>query len=194
MPTYQFLYVKVFDFSEKRTRTFTILLSHCSSVVEKIDMLMEYSTSLYYLQQLSVFLGCPILISGLIGNRVCVLVFLSLRTFQNNICSFYLMCGCFMSIFKLIGGLFPRLIIIGFNSEFAMTVIYCKFLGWLSQFGSGILLTCLSLATIPHYLVTSMRPVWKRYGHLKVAYCLLGFTCHPIHASVEYRRGPLHSE
>ena len=133
-------------------------------------------TGLYYLQQLSVFLGFPLLISGLIGNIFCVIVFLSLRTFKKSSCSFYLMFGCFISIFKLAGGLFPRLMILGFKPEWAASTFYCKFLTWLCQFCSSILLTCLCLATLDHYFATSHRPAWRRFSNLRTAYRMVTTT------------------
>ncbi|CAF4308738.1 unnamed protein product, partial [Adineta steineri] len=55
------------------------------------QMSASYISSLNFIaQQMTIYLGIPILISGLIGGLINVIVFLSLQTFRQNSCAFYL--------------------------------------------------------------------------------------------------------
>jgi hypothetical protein len=119
-------------------------------------------------------LGIPILIAGLIGNVLCVIVFMSLRTFRNNPCSFYLTCGTFVNIGQLLTGFLTRIMLSGFALDLTnKSLFYCKFRPWLNQACALTSLSCICLATIDQFVATSTRTSWQQMSNLKLAHRLV---------------------
>ncbi|CAF3440419.1 unnamed protein product [Rotaria sp. Silwood1] len=55
----------------------------------------------------SIYFGLVILVGGLIGNLLNILVFLSLKTFRENSCAFYLTTMSLLNIGQLLSGVLP---------------------------------------------------------------------------------------
>jgi len=119
-----------------------------------IHMSSAISAILYNLQQTNIYLGISILVAGLIGNALCVIVFMSLRTFRNNPCSFYLTCGTFVNIGQLLTGFLTRIMLSGFALDLTS-------------------LSCICLATIDQFVATSTRTSWQQMSNLKLAHRLV---------------------
>jgi hypothetical protein len=66
-------------------------------------------------QQITIYASIPIFVAGTIGGCLNIIVFLSLRTFRESSCAFYLTVLSFMNVNQLITGLLTRLMISGFN-------------------------------------------------------------------------------
>jgi hypothetical protein len=117
-----------------------------------------------------IYLGIPILIAGIIGGICNVVVLLSLETFRKNSCAFYLMIMSMVNIVHLITGLFSRIMISGFNTNWAQySLFFCKFRAYTVPFGVTISFTCMCLATIDQFLATCSQPRWQQWSHIKTA-------------------------
>ena len=69
--------------------------------------------------QVTIFFGIPILIAGLIGGILNIIVFLSLKTFRQSSCAFYLTTISILAICQLVSGSFTRTLITGFNIDWS---------------------------------------------------------------------------
>ena len=124
-------------------------------------------------QQASIYYGIPVLVAGLFGGVLNTLVFLSLRTFRQSSCAFYLTIMSIVNIGQLLTGLLSRIMITGYSVDWTVTSpFYCKFRYFLLQTCSLISLTCICLATIDQYFATCSNVRWQQWSSLKVAHCL----------------------
>ena len=132
------------------------------------------STFFFSAQNIAVYMGVPILFAGIIGEIVNCIVFLSLRTFRENTCAFYLIIMSFVNIGQLLTSLFPRIMINAFDVDWAQTSLwYCKFRIYLLQLCTLMSYTCICLATIDQYLATCFKPFWQQLSNIKVARILV---------------------
>jgi len=131
------------------------------------------SSLTYISQQITIYFGIPTLVAGILGGVLNILVFLSLRTFRQNSCAFYLTIMSIVNIGQLFTGLLSRIMISGYSIDWASTSpFYCKLRYFLVQACTLISLTCICLATIDQYFATSSNLRWQQWCTLKVAYCL----------------------
>ena len=121
-------------------------------------------------QQITICLGIPIFIAGVLGNLLDAIVFLSLKTFRENSCAFYLTVMAIVNNGQLINGLFTRIMISGFNIDWTLTsTFYCKCRFYVVTVCSIISFTCMCLATIDQFFATCSNPRWQRWSNIKVA-------------------------
>ena len=121
-------------------------------------------------QQISIYIGSFLFITGIVGGFLVLVVFLSLQTFRQSSCAFYLTIKSIGNICYLVLGLFPFIISSGFGINWAnMSVIFCKFRIFYVQLGSLISMTCTCLAAIDQFLATCSNPRWHRWSTIKVA-------------------------
>jgi hypothetical protein len=107
-------------------------------------------------KEVSIYLGIPMLIMGLIGGCLNIMVFLSLKTFRKNSCAFYLIIMSFVNIWILLTGLLSRITISGFGIDWTqMSSFYCKFRVFINQLSMLMSLTCICLATIDQFISTT---------------------------------------
>ena len=71
----------------------------------------------YAARQVAIYAGIPTLIGGLFGEVMNIIVFLSLKTFRENSCAFYLTVMSFVNIGQLITSLLFQIMIRGFNID-----------------------------------------------------------------------------
>jgi hypothetical protein len=125
-------------------------------------------------QQVIIYFGIPILILGLIGDFLNITVFLSLRTFRQSSCAFYLTIMSIVNVGQLFTGLLTRIMITGFDIDWTQTsLFYCKFRIFFFQLTSFISFACICLATIDQYFATCTRPHWQQWCNIKIARHLL---------------------
>ncbi len=118
--------------------------------------------------------GIPILIIGLFGGFINVIVFLSLKTFRQNSCAFYLTVLSIVNIGQLMTSLLTRIMISGFNIDWTqMSLSFCKFRTFAFQATAMISFICISLATVDQYFATCSRPRWRQWNNIKIAHRLL---------------------
>src|SRR5690349_10499025 len=78
-------------------------------------------------QQITIYFGMVILIGGVLGGLLNITVFLSLRTFRQSSCAFYLTVMSIVNVSQLITGLLSRIMITGFGIDWTQTsLFYCK--------------------------------------------------------------------
>jgi hypothetical protein len=128
------------------------------------------STLLFLAQNLIIYIGIPLLILGLIGGLFNIIVFLSLKTFRQSPCAFYLTIMSLTNIGQLITGLLSRLVINITGTNWTLiSVFYCKFRWYCIDVCALISFTCISLATIDQFLATSSKPQWQQYSNIKLS-------------------------
>lgn len=126
---------------------------------------------------LSIYVGLLILIGGLVGNTLTILVFLSLKTFRQNSCAFYLTAMSFLNIGQLLTSLLPRLMNLWFTIDWtALSPLYCKLRVYLYQVCALASFACMCLATIDQFLATCSSPRLQRISSIKVAYRLFALS------------------
>ncbi|CAF1001201.1 unnamed protein product [Rotaria sordida] len=127
-------------------------------------------------QQVIIYVGSFLFVAGLIGNSLTLVVLLSLRTFRQNSCAFYLSIMSIVNTFYLFIGLFTFIMINGFTINWLnMSLFYCKFRPFYVQFCILISFSCMCLATIDQFLTTCSKIRWQQYCNIKLArYMLIG--------------------
>ncbi|CAF1167196.1 unnamed protein product [Rotaria sordida] len=124
-------------------------------------------------QEICIYFGIPLLIVGILGGVLNIIVFLSLRTFRQSSCAFYLTIMSIVNIVQLITGLLARIMITGFGIDWTQTsLIFCKLRYFLFPIAALISFTCITLATIDQYFATCFRPHWQQWSNIQVAYRL----------------------
>jgi len=131
------------------------------------------STVIAYLlagnRQVITYTGIPILIAGLLGGILNTIVFLSLKTFRQSSCAFYLTILSIANINQLMAGLLSRIMITGFNIDWTqISLFYCKFRTFSFQVTTMISFTCICLATIDQYFATCSRTKWQQWCNIKI--------------------------
>ena len=121
--------------------------------------------------QLTIYLGIPTLIAGVLGGLLNIVVFLSLRTFRQSPCAFFLTVMSIVNIGQLLTSLLSRILISGYNMDLTeKSVSFCKFRTYCLQVCTLISYSCMCLATVDQFLATSLRPRWQSWFTLKRAY------------------------
>jgi hypothetical protein len=133
--------------------------------MSSIDFLNAVST------QFSIYFGIFTLVAGVIGDIFNLLVFLSLKTFRENSCAFYLTAMSFLDICQLMLSLFPRIMNLWFAIDWTVaSLAYCKIRAYCFQVCSLTSFTCMCLATIDQFLATCTHTRWQRFGNINFAY------------------------
>ncbi|UJR38071.1 hypothetical protein I4U23_030752 [Adineta vaga] len=123
----------------------------------------------YATQQLAIYTNFFNIIIGIPGGLLNIIVFLSLKTFRESTCSFYLIILSFFNIGQLVTGSLTRLLISGYGVDLTtQSRFYCKFRIYLFQAFSLITLTCLCLATMDQYFATCTRIHWQQWSNIKL--------------------------
>ena len=126
------------------------------------------STLLFLAQNLNVYIGIPLLIFGVLGGLLNIIVFLSLKTFRESPCAFYLTVMSFTNVGQLMTGLLTRIVTYTTGINWTLlSVIYCKFRWYLLDVFELTSYTCICLATIDQFLATSSKIQWQRYSNIK---------------------------
>lgn len=120
--------------------------------------------------RLAIYLGILMFIVGVLGGLITIVVFLSLQTFRESSCTFYLTVMSFFNVGNLVTTVLSAPMIIGFNIDWTLTSpFYCAFRWYYIQLGVLTYFTMMCLATIDQYLVTCSRPHWQQWSNIKVA-------------------------
>jgi hypothetical protein len=134
---------------------------------------LNVSTLYYISQQINIYGGSIILFGGIVGNLLNIIVFLSLRTFRENSCAFYLIVMSFVNIGNLMTGLLSRILISGFDIDWTLiSSFYCKFRWYGLQFCLLTSFTCICLATIDQCMATCAHVRWRQWSNIKIAHRL----------------------
>ncbi|CAF1109457.1 unnamed protein product [Rotaria sordida] len=120
--------------------------------------------------RVTIYLGIPIFFLGMIGGFLNIIVFLSLKTFRNSSCAFYLTVMAMVSIGYLFSGLLTFIMMYGFGIDWTkQSRSYCIFREGFVHICILIAFTCLCLATIDQFLATCSSPRWQQLCNIKLA-------------------------
>jgi len=137
------------------------------------------SSALDFIGKETIFYGSMIvLILGLPGDVFNTIVFLSLRTFRQSSCAFYLTVMSLMNIFQLCFIVLSRLMLgVYGNDGTNSSEFYCKFRFFFSQFCTTFSLACFCLATFDQYCATSPFPRLRHICRIEIARLLTSIFC-----------------
>ena len=128
------------------------------------------SSLTFIAQQMTIYIGFPLVVGGVLGGFLNAIVFLSLRTFRESSCALYLTAMSVANIGQLLTALLTRIMAVGFDIDWTLSsVFYCKFRVYCIQVCASLSLTCYCLATIDQYFATCSRPRWQQWCNTKVA-------------------------
>jgi hypothetical protein len=151
------------------TKIYCYLLSQRHTNTQMSSSIIEYFT--FVSRSVTIYFGIPVLVAGFIGNIFNLIVFLSLNTFRQNSCAFYLTVLSAVNNGQLITGLLSRIMISGFDIDWTQSsVFYCKCRAYLFQFCALTSFVCTCLATIDQFLATCSSPRWQHWASIKVAH------------------------
>ena len=104
------------------------------------------------------------------------LYFLSLRTFRQSSCAFYLTIMSVVNTIQMFTGLLTFIMINGFGINWLnMSIVYCKIRAFYIQLCILISMTCMCLGVIDQFLATCSNPRWHQWNNIKVArYMIIG--------------------
>ncbi|CAF1560880.1 unnamed protein product [Rotaria magnacalcarata] len=123
---------------------------------------------------MTIYLGLFILVIDFFGGILNIIVFLSLQTFRQNSCSFYLAAMSFVNITHLTNSLPTHVFIFGFGIDLTGSALfYCKIRFFLIELWLLTSFTCMCFATVDQFLATSFSPFWHRWNHAKVTRCIV---------------------
>lgn len=112
-------------------------------------------------------------IIGVVGDLLTIVVFLSLKTFRDNSCSFYLLLMSIFNIINLCWGLLSRILMTGFGIDWTLTSsLYCSFRWFCLYIGILSSFTMISLATIDQYLSTCSSRRCQGWSNIRTAHRL----------------------
>lgn len=144
------------------------------------------STLMYISQEITIYAGFIILITGIIGGLLNIIIFLSLRTFREAPCTFYLIVMSIVNIANLLTGLLSRILISGFDLDWTLiSSWYCKMRWYGLQLGVLTSFTCTCFTAIDQYMSTNARLQWRYWSNIKTArrltaICILVWLVHGI--------------
>ena len=128
----------------------------------------------YATQQVTIYLRSFIFITGLTSNTLNIIVFLSLKTFRESSCAFYLTMMSFVNNGQMFLGLLLRILSVGFGIDWSISILaYCKLRYYFFQVCSLLSYTCMCLATIDQFLATCSHPRWQKFSNIKLAHWLV---------------------
>jgi hypothetical protein len=120
-------------------------------------------------EQVAIYLNLFNLIFGIPGEILNIIVFVSLKTFRESTCAFYLITMSFFNIGQLLCGSLFRFVTSGYGIDWTiMSVFWCKFRTYILQVCGLTSMTCLCLATIDQYFATCSRPRWQQWSNIKL--------------------------
>jgi len=121
-------------------------------------------------KQINLYFGASVLVAGVVGSLLNTLVFLSLKTFRQSSCAFYLIIMSIFNVFNLIFGVLPIVLsAVSLPDGTLASVAYCKFRAYFLVACLQTSMTCLCLATIDQYCATCSRPRFQQWCNIKLA-------------------------
>ena len=125
-------------------------------------------------KQIVKYSGIFCFLIGIIGGLFNVLVFLTLRTFRQSPCAFYLTVMSIANINQIIIVILADFLNASYSIDWTQTsIVYCKMRPLLFHVIRITSSACLCLATIDQYLCTSPRPYWRQWSNIKLSHRLI---------------------
>jgi len=128
----------------------------------------------YISQQLSIYIGSFLFITGLLGNGINILIFISERSYRRTPCTFYFLIGSIYNLAFIIPTSPTRILSAGFGMDFIRTSdVFCKIRQFCLLVFNIISISCSCLATIDQFLATSRKSSIRNLSQIKWAYRLV---------------------
>jgi hypothetical protein len=123
---------------------------------------------LYIGQQFTIYSGICLLIAGIVGNAINVWILSSVRIYRTTPCTFYFLVASIDNILYILINLITRILNVGYGIDFTRTSnIWCKIREFLLVTPTTISITCVCLAAIDQFLVTSKYVYFRRFSEIK---------------------------
>jgi len=124
-------------------------------------------------QEITIYFGIATLVMGVIGGCLNIIIFLSLKTFRQSSCAFYLMLMSTSDMLRLFLIVFPFIMRWGFQRDWgASSLFFCKIRYCIYSISTLSSMTCLCLAIIDQYFATSSRLRWRQWCNIKLVHRL----------------------
>jgi hypothetical protein len=136
-----------------------------SSTIAEID---------FIIQQLNIYVGLVIFITGVIGGLLNIVIFTTLKTFRETSCGFYLTITSICNVGQAIFALTTRILDSGFFINLTDLPWSCKLRTFLAQSCVLLSLTGMSLVTIDQYLSMT---TYRHFSSLKLAHRHIMIAC-----------------
>jgi hypothetical protein len=127
----------------------------------------------YVLREISIYYGIPVFIMGVISAILNIIVFLSLKTFRQSSCAFYLMIISVFNLGQFFSNTLPSIVSLGFGQNWAVSSLFiCKIKAFVLTTSTLSSMTCLCLAIIDQYFAICSHPRWQQCCNIKFAHRL----------------------
>ncbi|CAF1639489.1 unnamed protein product [Adineta ricciae] len=129
---------------------------------------------LYIGQQITIFGGYLMIIAGIFGNIMNIIIFTTVRTYRTNPGTFYFLSASINNLIYIIENLPFRILSVGYNIDFTIeSTFWCKFRNYQYVMLGPISYTCICLATIDQYFVSSLNPHIRHMSNIKWSHRIL---------------------
>ncbi|CAF3926387.1 unnamed protein product [Adineta steineri] len=129
---------------------------------------------LYISQQITIYLGLFLLITGVVGNGLLILTFSAVRTYRKTPCTFYFLIRSADNIAFILINLISRIVSAGYGIDLTRTsVVWCKIRQYFVLTLGFISFTCSCLASIDQFLATSRNANLRRLSNIKWTYRII---------------------
>jgi len=148
-------------------------VNHCffADYSTSFELKIIIMSSLYVVQQVALYGGLFLIVTGIIGNGINIFIFSSVRNYRKTPCTFYFLIASIYNITYITINLISGVVSVG--SGFDLTRIsasWCKIREYSLFTLCLIPLSCSCLATIDQYFVTSQSANLRRFSNIKCAY------------------------
>jgi hypothetical protein len=146
-------------------------------------------TSLLYIgEQFTIYGGAIYFVAGLFGNSMNIFIFASARYYRTIPCTFYFLVASIFNNLYILINLTSRIATVSSGYDLtSYSIVWCKARNFFILTLSMITLTCLCLATIDQFFVTSRTVRLRQCSNIKwahritfiviIIWCLHGTTC-----------------
>jgi hypothetical protein len=131
-----------------------------------MSSLSAHTELIYATQQINIYCGLFILISGVIGQLFNIIIFTSLKTFRSTSCAFYLTINSIVNAGELLTSLLVRILSEGFLIDPTGIAWFCKLRIYWALFFTLLSLTSLCLAAIDQFLSVTK---FRHWSNLRLA-------------------------
>jgi hypothetical protein len=148
----------------------------------------------FAIQEITIYSGIPIMVMGVIGGCLNLIIFLSLKTFRQSSCAFYLTLKSIFDIGQLLSNTVPFIVRRGFKIDLgASSFFFCKIRFYMFSTSTLSSMTCLCLAIIDQYFATSYHIRWQQWCNIKLAHRITSifiiiWTLHGIPSLIFYNQ------
>ena len=162
-------------FSRSRPFCLVVLFSAWQIRISWIMTSNFVSSYQYVSEQIVIHVGFVILFTGVVGNTLNIIVFMSLKTFRETSCAFYLTIASFANIIHLLASLLSRILITGYNVDLTLTSsTACKLRQFIAVIAPLMALSSMCFATVDQFV--SLTDRWRRWSQRWVAHRLIVVT------------------